>query len=469
MRIIYFLPLIFIFLVSCTNNETKEGENIVLANGTMDDSYINEMGITLGNPLGTLLNEAIIRDLPDDLYPDNPDIEGRSEKWNKYEHSKVVFNRKEGTNLFDLMVYPANDQSDTIIFKEIDLMELIPSTPEWIREHDYINKISIINQEWNRQQVKFESGFELKGNGTEKDQTVRIDLARNCLNSYLWELISYTREDGKQKSMYHGWFDFPHETYDELFEERTGVEFSTYKEHLKDWKAPESERIDFGLLRTLDSEIEATWTSHNDEYYPLVGARKSKFKNIIVPAEPTVINHFLTDETVFSTFYPPGCYSRAFPRETTLGRMAVVKNIKVRNMTSLNPGKDQGVEFDFTFSRAEDSTITTKMIVGGVDLSKIPTRSMTETHKGYKMPMGIGNHSFYETYDEMIHNPTPSNPFYAILIDENEKFIDSHGFGIDGPLMHWDESDSSLLHFWVLSFERHALVGHYTIQFPIEQ
>ena len=51
-----------------------------------------------------------------------------------------------------------------------------------------------------------------------------------------------------------------------------------------------------------------------------------------------------------------------------------------------------------------------------------------------------------------------------VLLDENGKWLDSHTIGIDGPLLHLDENDPTLLHVWLLSFERHALVGHYTIQ-----
>lgn len=438
--------------------------------GTQEDQYINDMGITLGNPIGTPLNESVVRDLTDELYPDNPDIESRSKNWNKYNHAKAIFSENEETHLFTLKFPPANEDSDTIIFENIDLMEWIPTAPEWIREDEYLTKVCMINQEWNRQQVRFDKGtFKMAGNGTEKDATVRVDLARNCLNSYLWEIISYTEEGGKQKSMFHGWFDFPHETYRKYFEKRTGYPFEKFGEHLKDWKDPEAEAINFDLLRTHISDVNMEWESHNDKYYELVGARKSKYKNIIYPENPSIIQDFLTDSTKFSTFYPPGCYSRNYPRPTMLGRMACITDLSVREASSPNGSDKNYLEFTLEFARTDNPEISTKFIVGGIDKSKIPTKSMSETHKGYKMPMGIANHAFYETYDEMLANRTAQNPFYAILLDENDKFIDSHLFGIDGPLFHWDENDSDLLHLWILSFERHAFVGHYTIDFSPEK
>lgn len=39
-----------------------------------------------------------------------------------------------------------------------------------------------------------------------------------------------------------------------------------------------------------------------------------------------------------------------------------------------------------------------------------------------------------------------------------------HAVGIDGPLLHFSDPDRRTLHVWLLSFERHALVGHVVIE-----
>jgi len=48
----------------------------------------------------------------------------------------------------------------------------------------------------------------------------------------------------------------------------------------------------------------------------------------------------------------------------------------------------------------------------------------------------------------------------------NYQWLDSYKIRIAGPVMHWDEDDPNLLHVWLLSFERHAMVGHSTIDLP---
>ena len=153
-------------------------------------------------------NQAVVEELTDEAYPDNNDIESRSNRWDKYQHDLVQVDRN-GEKDFTVTFFPSNEFSDTLIFEHINLLEWMPTVPTHVQD-DYSKYIGIINAEWNRQQVKFKEGeFYISKHNEEGQTTVRVDLARNCLNSYAWEIITYTEEEGKQKSMYHGWFDFP--------------------------------------------------------------------------------------------------------------------------------------------------------------------------------------------------------------------------------------------------------------------
>ena len=46
------------------------------------------------------------------------------------------------------------------------------------------------------------------------------------------------------------------------------------------------------------------------------------------------------------------------------------------------------------------------------------------------------------------------------------KVIDHHSFAIDGPVLHRDSADPSLLHVYLLSYERHTLIGHLVVSLP---
>ena len=103
---------------------------------------------------GPQIYQSDIKELTDEDYPDNNDIETRSELWNKYEHSSFNVIRN-GKNDFSIFILPENKYSDSIIIENINLLAWMPTIPDHIAKDDYLKKIGIINAEWNRQQVRF--------------------------------------------------------------------------------------------------------------------------------------------------------------------------------------------------------------------------------------------------------------------------------------------------------------------------
>jgi hypothetical protein len=79
------------------------------------------------------------------------------------------------------------------------------------------------------------------------------------------------------------------------------------------------------------------------------------------------------------------------------------------------------------------------------------------------MPMGIGTPPFHQSYDELQQHPPEQGPYMSVLLDGEDGWIDHHAVGVDGPVMHRDEADPGLLHVYLLSYERHSLVGHFLI------
>ena len=402
-----------------------------------------------------------IKELTDVQYPDNPDIEIRSDLDGIYSHKHVELRLNEDSTLLDFLFVPGNALSDSIFVNQVRIEEFIPFFPTTI-DDDYLNQIGVINQEWNRQQVKFLAGqFEvgkLNGEGT---KIKRVDIARNCLNAYLWEVIIYLEEGGRLKPYYHGWFDFPHELYQDLFNKRNQFNWKHYDEHLVNWIDPDSKLINYQKIRHIDEELQVNFEVLNHLYYPLIGERKKKFKNIIYPRNPSCINDFLTDSTLYGTFTPPGFYNTSDPRVTQLGRLSHVDSLQVKKVSSAFTDDKDLLEISILYS---DSNRSTRLVIGGIDQSKIPTLKRSKMDKGYQMPMGIANHSFYEDYKTMLANKSQENPFYAFFTDKSGKWLDSHKIGVDGPLMYFDAEDPEVLHLWLLSFERHSFVGHYLIK-----
>lgn len=409
---------------------------------------------------------AGITELSDEEYPDNPDLGSMSSNYHSISHDSVVLLRKENGN-FQFIITPGNANSDSIVFDDININVYMPSVPDWIKSDEFLTNFGYTNAEWNRHQIRFDRDqeyFSVKGKNYENTNLNRVDIARNCLNSGLWELIFYSEEDGKKVNCYHGWFMFPENLYSELFETVNGEKFTKYKPRIADWIDPENELVNFDLLRRVKSEKEIEFVSLNDQMYPMTGARKSKRKNIIYPKEINTINDLLNDSTRFATFSPPGLYTRSDPRRTWLSRLSVPKKIVVKETRQDNLDNENDlVELEVEYTN-KNGSITTFLVLGGFSWDQIPTLTTAENNNGFKMPMGIGNHPFYENYKKALNNPVKKNPYYGLLLDHNKKCLDSHAIGIDGPLMFWDAEDEGLLHILIMAFERHAFVGHYTIR-----
>jgi len=392
-------------------------------------------------------------ELSDKDYQNNPDISIRHSKSHQIEYTNLNLLRHED-NTFTFTFVPSQS-NDTIRLESIELMEWIPTICNAVKGDDYLSEIAVVNQEWNRHQVKFTEGnFTITGNN--KNRIKRVDLARNCLNAYLWEVITYAEEDSVLKPYYHGWFDFPKDLYAELFEERNDIPYNTYKAPLEDWSDPENNEINFNQLRKVITEKTVEFENLNHQNYPLIGERKKKFINIVYPKNTTKMDDFLTDSTLFATFSPPGFYDPIDPRTTKLSLLKYPNKIVYRSL------KNDLFELEVNYLNTDSSTIT-KLFISGLNKKEIPTLTTSQVNDGWKNSMGFGNHTFYETYAHCLENGSEDSKYFALLTDNNNNWLDSHYIGIDGPLLYWDNQDKNVLHLWILAFERHAFVGHYKI------
>jgi hypothetical protein len=394
-----------------------------------------------------------VTNLNDNEYPDNPDIGYRSKNY-EFDFFQLGNLERSGEH-FDISFY--SNASDTIFIENYPILEFIPTVPEAMKNDTYLSYLALVNQEWNRNQVRLGT-TEFKSNN---ERISRIDIARNCLNAYLWEIILYEELQGKEQPFAHGWFNFPQDLYAELFEKRNGLPYKDYKEPLENWVDPACKKLALNTFRKVIDEVSVNYKDLSDTMYPLTHARLKKYKEIIVPSSFNTMRDLQSDSTIFATFSPPGIYSKLEPRTTELGRIRHLSDLELNQITSAN-SNDTLHEIVMTFKHAV-SLKNTDITFGGINLTDLPTLSPADANKGWKSSMGFSNHSFYESLDEFRNHNSKNNPYYAFMRDENKNWLDSHKVGIDGPLLHWDSKDPSKLHIWLLSFERHALVGHYTL------
>jgi len=395
-----------------------------------------------------------ITNLSDLEYPDNPDIGFRTTDYRNdfFDYGEMI--GSDDIFVKDLKFHTKDGQH--LELSQLSLKEFIPTIHDKVKEDPFLSHIACINQEWNRNQVRFVQGeFQ-----TSIQDVVRVDLARNCLNAYLWEIIIYRNEKGKNLPYAHGWFEFPRDTYAALFESKNGIAYSEFRTELENWKDPESQEVDMTKLRSIAATISTKHKDLSDNMYPLEGARKKKYKEIIYPTSFSSMRDLQTDAALFATFTPPGFYNRNDPRSTELGRIYKLEDVSVRRLK----GQDTEplFELELLFNH-RDTKEQTKLIIGGLNFKDFPVLKPNEANKGWKNSMGIANHSFYETYEEHKENTVQKSSYYALLTDKDNNWLDSHKVGIDGPIFHFEDEEKMRLHLWLLSFERHALVGHYLI------
>ena len=340
------------------------------------------------------------------------------------------------------------------------MSEFIPAIPEGFKGDEYLSLITCVNQEWNRNQVQFD-GSNFKSTNP---RIVRADVARNCLNAYLWEIILYVQEEGKTTPYAHGWFNFPKDLYATLFQEKNGQPFSRYQSAMEEWIDPPNQPIQLQLLRRPLASLEVAWVDSSDAMYPIAGARQKKFKEIITPASFATMRDLQSDATTFATFTPPGFYNKKDPRQTELGRLKNLQHTQLFQMVSAING-DTLHELQLLF-QDEAGERKTQLVFGGLDLTQFPVLASSEANKGWKTSMGFANHTFYEKYAVQVATKTKNNPYYGYLATGKGSWLDSHRIGIDGPIFHFSDPERKVLHLWLLSFERHALVGHYIFKLP---
>lgn len=399
--------------------------------------------------LGKEVYKFEIKELTDEQYPDNPDIGFRSEKYSSdyFEEGELYDCGESFTFEFE------SKDGDTIKIERLAILDFIPTIPASVKSDEYLSHLAIVNQEWNRNQVKF-----TKGEFVSTDSIItRVDIARNCLNAYLWEVIFYANENGKELPIYHGWFDFPHDLYADLFEKVNEVSYEDYKVEIENWEDPEHKVVNRELLRDTVIPLSIEYADLSDAMYPLAGAREKKFKEIVYPKAFKTMRDLQNDSTTFATFTPPGFYNRADPRKTELGRLYQLDSIQ------LNDIGNNLSEVEFTFLDKEGKR-ETHLVIGGLDFSEMPVLDNQDANNGWKNSMGFGNHPFYETMENHKKWDVSKSSYYGYLCNEKGEWLDSHTVGIDGPVIYLEKNDKKVIHFWILSFERHTFVSHYSIR-----
>ena len=400
-------------------------------------------------------------------YPEDPSFHSLS--YGKYIHRKLRLVQKDKYHM-DFHLEPIHKKNvANISFLNIDMRLLIPRYPTWVKDDERLKKISLIDREWNRQQIRFKpSSAHIKisgGDGFESQNIVSVELARNCLNAGLWEILLFTQEKGKKAIYYHAWFTFPLGHYRRLFENITNESYWKYWWKLEHWVDPEGTFVDLDTLRKVVKSFPADSIYHSNEKLIHSGEQNNKKRTVHAPKVIHWKDFIAKREKVhFASFVPPGLYQVDKPWKNEYHRIsefegATINYIKTRASDKLL----LEIQLNFIDAKSDERN---KYIVSGFDLTDIPIEEITNYSKGFQYPMGIGVPPFHQDYTVLKQNSPETKPYFAMLLDSQQHWLNHHDIAIDGQIMIRDKLDPNYIHIFFLSYERHTLINHIKILIP---
>lgn len=395
-------------------------------------------------------------------YPEDP--ADRSQDFGRYANRTLQLIKRDDTH-FDFVLKPTNSHTATITFKNVDVSLFVTSEPLWTKANPDLETIALTDREWNRQQVSFsrESGHvEVSGgNGFEASNLYSAEIAKNCLNAGLWEILLFTNEGGK-KLYYQSWFTFPLGHYKNVFEKNTGISYWLKWIRLEHWVNPQGALMDLNGLREVKSEREVQARFLQDEPIFAFGEQKRKQRTLIASNLLTWKDFYQGKQIHFATFAPPGRYEVNKPWKNEYWRLAKFKKVYVRDVISAANKSKTLKELELVFED-EKTGQPTRVFVSGFDVNTLPQLKVEDYPKGLYMPMGIGVPPFFQKYEDLEKNPPYQSPYFSMVLDGESRWINHHDMAVDGPVIHRDSNDPNLLHVYLLSYERHSLIAHFLV------
>jgi hypothetical protein len=407
--------------------------------------------------------EVPVREYTNAEYPEDPS--NRSLHHGQYNGRTLTLVKKDDTH-FDFVFEPQHPHVAKVLFRDVDVSLMTPSLPEWTKADDGLRRIALTDRQWNRQQVRFggpaSPHVEVSGgDGWEKENLYSAELAKNCLNAGLWEVLLFNKEKGEKALYYQGWFTFPLGHYKGLFERNTGQPYGRHWYYLEHWFDPAGTPVPMDELREVVGEREVKATFDKGEAVIAHGEQARKRRTTIAENIRTWGDFYDGRKIRFASFIPPGRYSVNHPWKNEYRLIDRFDKAILRQIKS--PATDRTLhELELVFSGTKGER-TSRFFVSGFDLAALPQLPVKDYPGGLYMPMGIGVPPFFQSYEELEKNPPHQSPYVSVLLDAEGRWVDHHRFAIDGPVLHRDEKDPNRLHVYLLSYERHSLIAHFVI------
>lgn len=396
-------------------------------------------------------------------YPEDPNR--RSVHHGKYSARELKLNKRDETH-FDFVLESKQPHVARIVFKNVDAGLMTPSLPEWTKGKKGIQRVALNERQWNRQQVSFggvgSPHLEVTGgDGFEARRLHSAELVKNGLNAGLWEVMLYTQEGGEKALYYQGWFSLPLGHYWSLFEKESGLSYWRHFYYLEHRCEPDGVAIKLEDLRTVLREVTVPCGYSPDEAAFAAG-EQSRRRRTLMADNVRMWKDFFDGRSIrFAAFVAPGRYTFQTTHGNQYLRMNQFDRALVRDIRS--PADNEGrseIELQFSSTHAPGKC---RFLVSGFRWDRLPRLGIEDYPKGLYYPMGIGVPPYNQNYDDLLAAPPQRSPYFSLMLDEAGEWINHHKLGIDGPILHRDAQNPNRVHLYLVSYERHTLLGHWTI------
>lgn len=404
-----------------------------------------------------------LKELSNAEYPANPAL--LSQNFQRYSNRNLKFIKKDDT-YFDLVLEPTNEKTARIVIKNVDLSLLVPKAPKWVKHNEGLETIAFTDREWNRQQVSFPANSKhieiIGGDGFEKQNLYEVALANNCLNAGLWEILLFTKENDNKSLYYQGWLTLPTGHYKKIFEKINNLSYWKHWWRLEHWQDPSGTIVQTNLLRKVINEKEVLAKFPLDERVIGVGEQGRKLRTTLATNIRSWRDFYTDSNNIkFAAFRPPGFYDSNKAWGNQYWRIGKFKKAILRNIKPVGVAQTlQEIELLFSDTKTGEQN---RLFFSGINLKQLPRLSVENYYKGLYMPMGIGVPPFYQSYEELEKNHPDESPYFSVLLDDKNRWIDHHKLAVDGVAMHLDQERQNLLHLYLLSYERNTLIAHFLI------
>jgi hypothetical protein len=336
----------------------------------------------------------------------------------------------------------------------VDLTLLVPRVPRLARGNETLTRLALIQREFNRNEVHnpLPDGSDLS-------------IANNCLQRGLWEIKLARTDAGKTVTLFHAWFTFPQEEYARLFGlANAGLEEQKYDGVLANYPGIGGFELPLADLRSVRSERKlASLDVHAADALDRLPEQKNKTKWIRTAGLEKYgdVVRTKSQPVTLAKFSVPGLYDPKESMQFDLSWLARPKDLvwrEARSSRTPQPFPEMELRFENGF----------RILAADAKLAGLPARSAAPTAEAdvLKLVCGIGTPVIHATAEERAAEIAEDRPRYLMILDAKGNHLDNHLTGVDG-LYVWREAGSpGRIHLWLVSYERIALVAHYSAPWP---